>query len=91
MNEAINREADMRHMLEDLLQAVQALQQEKSLEAHMENPKGNGDPLDKDDRYDDEHPSHDAGPANNKVGGGLDERLGCAFCKIHQMAFVILR
>lgn len=25
----------------------------------------------KDDRYEDEHPSHDAGPVNNKVGGGL--------------------
>lgn len=38
--------AEMRFMIKDLLWTVQALQQQETVEAHMENPKGGCGPFD---------------------------------------------
>ena len=75
--------AQMRHLIEELSRAVQALQRQEPVEARMEIPKGDHDPLDmlegglkdnSDDRFD-ENPFHDAGPVNNAVRGRLEEQL----------------
>ncbi|KAL5777403.1 hypothetical protein ACOSP7_010329 [Xanthoceras sorbifolium] len=74
--------AELRQMIEDLSRAVQALQRQERVGAHMETPEGDhrlldipeGD-LEEIDSDENLNPFHDAGRANNAVRGGLEDRL----------------
>ncbi|EOY26100.1 DNA/RNA polymerases superfamily protein [Theobroma cacao] len=71
--------AEMRRMIDDLTRAVQALQRQEPVEARMENPEGDHNPLEihdleDDDEFENENPFHEDGPANQAARVGLEGR-----------------